>query len=198
MVLKTSVVLHCHPNPAVMGSAVGKRHWTLSALAFALARAGSNIAARMAMMAITTSNSMSVKPVRLLTPSRPTADLILVCFTVDLPVAPSGRDINTPVEQVMRAQAAALTTTSHDMRDIGRGDALESSVDIAQPSDPEECCLARIKPTAARPVAGRGTSVPRRLSAWLGQGRIPCSRCRGPGIGDGLVVNMPDYVLHVL
>ena len=34
------------------------------ALSLALARAGSNMAARIAMMAITTSNSISVKPVR--------------------------------------------------------------------------------------------------------------------------------------
>src|SRR5437773_564200 len=37
------------------------RHWTFCALTFAFARAGSNNAAKMAMIAITTSNSIKVK-----------------------------------------------------------------------------------------------------------------------------------------
>jgi hypothetical protein len=39
------------------------RHWVLRAFSFAAARAGNNMAAKMAIMAITTNNSINVKPV---------------------------------------------------------------------------------------------------------------------------------------
>src|ERR1039457_3086163 len=61
-------------------------HLTRRALSLALDSAGKSIAARMAMMAITTSNSMRVKPLELLAVGRPSplrASFVLeVCLAV--------------------------------------------------------------------------------------------------------------------
>src|ERR1051325_5527053 len=52
------------------------RHWVVLALALAFASAGNNIAARIAMMAMTTNNSINVKAARLPAP----ADLFISIF----------------------------------------------------------------------------------------------------------------------